>query len=71
VAVAQAAVAAALFYTRFRRLLVNPNALIMTKEQVITSLQDLPNSFEPEQLIERIIALQKMEEGLNQVKPNG
>ncbi|MFC6222865.1 hypothetical protein ACFP2F_06390 [Hymenobacter artigasi] len=40
----------------------------MTKEQVITSLQDLPNSFEPEQLIERIIALQKMEEGLNQVK---
>ena len=40
----------------------------MTKEQVITSLQDLPNSFEPEQLIERIIALQKMEEGLDQVK---
>lgn len=40
----------------------------MTKEQVITSLQDLPNSFEPEQLIERIIALQKMEEGLEQVK---
>ena len=35
-------------------------ALIMTKEQVISSLQDLPNSFEPEQLIERIIALQKM-----------
>ena len=40
----------------------------MTKEQVITSLQDLPNSFEPEQLIERIIALQKMEEGLAQVQ---
>ena len=40
----------------------------MTKEQVIASLQDLPNSFEPEQLIERIIALQKMEEGLEQVK---
>ncbi len=40
----------------------------MTKEQVITSLQDLPDSFEPEQLIERIIALQKMEEGLEQVK---
>lgn len=40
----------------------------MTKEQVITSLQDLPNSFEPEQLIERLIALQKMEEGLDQVK---
>ena len=40
----------------------------MTREQVITSLQDLPNSFEPEQLIERLIALQKMEDGLAQVK---
>ena len=40
----------------------------MTKEQVITSLQDLPDSFEPEQLIERLISLQKMEEGLEQVK---
>ena len=39
----------------------------MTKEQVIASLQDLPEAFEPEQLIERIIALQKMEEGLEQV----
>jgi len=40
----------------------------MTKEQVITSLQELPDSFEPEQLIERIIALQKLEEGLEQIK---
>ena len=40
----------------------------MTKEQVITSLQDLPDSFEPEQLIERLISIQKMEEGLEQVK---
>lgn len=40
----------------------------MTKEQVLCSLQDLPDSFEPEQLIERLIALQKMEEGLAQVK---
>ena len=40
----------------------------MTKEQVITSLQDLPDDFEPEQLIERLISLQKMEEGLEQVK---
>ena len=36
----------------------------MTKDQVVASLQDLPNAFESEQLIERIIALQKMEEGL-------
>jgi predicted transcriptional regulator len=40
----------------------------MTKEQVISSLQELPDSFEPEQLIERIIALQKLEEGLEQIK---
>ena len=40
----------------------------MTKEQVIVTLQELPDSFEPEQLIERIISLQKMEEGLEQVK---
>ena len=40
----------------------------MTKQQVITSLQDLPDSFEPEQLIERLISLQKMEERLEQVE---
>jgi predicted transcriptional regulator len=40
----------------------------MTKEQVITSLQELPDSFELEQFIERLIALRKMEEGLAQVK---
>jgi len=40
----------------------------MTKEQVLSSLQELPGSFEPEQLIERIIALQKLEEGLVQIK---
>ncbi len=40
----------------------------MTKEQVLHSLQELPDSFEPEQLIERLIALQQMEEGLAQAK---
>lgn len=40
----------------------------MTKEQVMTSLQELPDSFEAEQLIERLIALQKMDEGLEQVR---
>ncbi len=39
----------------------------MTKEQVIISVHELPEFFEPEQLIERIIALQKMEEGLEQI----
>jgi predicted transcriptional regulator len=40
----------------------------MTKTQLLNSLQDLPESFEPEQLIERLIALQKMEEGMEQAK---
>lgn len=40
----------------------------MTKEQVVFSLQELPESFELEQLIERLISLQKMEEGLEQVR---
>ena len=40
----------------------------MTKEQVIISMQELPGSFEPEQLIERLIALQNMEDGLEQIK---
>ncbi len=40
----------------------------MTKAQVITSLQELPDDFEPEQLIERLLSLQKMEDGLEQLK---
>ncbi len=40
----------------------------MTKAQVMTSLQELPDDFEPEQLIERLISLQKMAEGLEQFK---
>ncbi|MDO7875429.1 hypothetical protein Q5H93_11865 [Hymenobacter sp. ASUV-10] len=40
----------------------------MTKTQLLNSLQDLPDSFEPEQLIERLIALQKMEEAVEQAK---
>ena len=40
----------------------------MTKEQLLSSIQDLPDSFDPEQLIERIIALQKVEEGLEQIR---
>jgi len=40
----------------------------MTKEQVIYSLEELPNEFDSERLIERIIALDKMQEELEQVK---
>jgi len=36
----------------------------MTKSQVIHSLAELPEDFHAEQLIERLNALQKMEEGL-------
>jgi len=38
------------------------------KDQAINFLQVLPDSFEPEQLIESIILLQKMAEGVEQVK---
>ena len=40
----------------------------MTKEQVITTLDELPNAFEADQLIERLVALRNMEEGLEQVR---
>jgi len=40
----------------------------MTKNQVFATLQELPDTFEPEQLIERLLSLQRMEEGLDQVR---
>ena len=40
----------------------------MTKSQVIHSLAELLEEFHAEQLIERLIALQKMEEGLQQIE---
>lgn len=40
----------------------------MTKAQVITSLQELPDDFEPKQLSEPLLSLQKMEDGLEQLK---
>lgn len=38
----------------------------MTKEQVITSLQDLPDSFELEDLFERLLLIKRIEEGIRQ-----
>ena len=38
----------------------------MTKEQVITSLKDLPDSFELEDLFERLSLIKRIEEGLRQ-----
>jgi hypothetical protein len=40
----------------------------MTKEQVLICLEALPDSFEPERLIDRLIALMHLEEGLEQVR---
>ncbi|MGI4867375.1 MAG: hypothetical protein ACRYFZ_25880 [Janthinobacterium lividum] len=40
----------------------------MTKEQVLIALQALPDPFEPEQFIERLIALRDLDEGLEQIK---
>jgi predicted transcriptional regulator len=38
----------------------------MTKEQVITSLRDLPDDFELEDLFERLVFIKRVEEGLRQ-----
>ena len=40
----------------------------MTKEIVLSSLNELPEKFPLETLIERLIALQKVEEALEQVR---
>ena len=38
----------------------------MTKKQVITSLQDLPDDFELEDLFERLLLIKRIEEGVRQ-----
>ncbi len=38
----------------------------MTKEQVITSLQELPDDFVLEDLIERLVFIARVEEGIRQ-----
>lgn len=54
------------FRAAMRKLLMNHSAPIMTKEQVIISLQDLPNSFELEDLFERLLLIKRIEEGIRQ-----
>lgn len=39
---------------------------MLTKDLVITSLQDLPEEFELDELIERLIFLQKIKTGMEQ-----
>lgn len=39
---------------------------MLTKDLVITSLQDLPEEFELDELIERLIFLQKIKTGMQQ-----
>ena len=41
---------------------------VMTKEKIVETVQQLPSDFQLEDLIERLIALQNMEDGLEQVK---
>ena len=41
---------------------------MMRKEKVIGIVNDLPNEFEAEQLIEKLLFIEKVEEGLLQVK---
>ena len=40
----------------------------MTKEAVLSSLKELPETFPVEELIERLIFLQRVEEGIQQSK---
>jgi|APCry4251928276_1046603.scaffolds.fasta_scaffold56445_1 predicted transcriptional regulator len=40
---------------------------MLTKDLVYTSLQDLPDEFELDELIERLILVQKIKTGLGQI----
>lgn len=40
----------------------------MRRAEVIHTIQEMPDEFSAEELIERILLLQKIEEGLDQVK---
>lgn len=39
---------------------------MLTKKQVLESIKELPESFSVDELIDRVILLQKIEEGLEQ-----
>ena len=41
---------------------------MLTKEKVLQSIQDLPNEFSLDDLVEKLILLEKIELGLQQVK---
>lgn len=41
---------------------------MLTKEKVIQSLQNLPNEFSLDEIVEKLILLEKIEIGLTQVK---
>ena len=41
---------------------------MLTKEKVISSLQDMPDRFSMDELIDKLILLQKIETGLEQSK---
>lgn len=44
--------------------------IIMTKEKVLVALKELPERFDVEELIERLIFLQQIDEGLAQSDSN-
>jgi len=44
---------------------------MLTKKQVVTVLKDMPNIFETEQLFDKLISLNKIEEGRWQIKDRG
>ncbi len=42
----------------------------MTKQKVVEAVKELPPEFELEDLIERLILIEKVEKGLQQIKQN-
>ena len=47
---------------------INKNNNMLTKEKVLQSIRDLPNEFSLDDLVEKLILLEKIELGLQQVK---
>jgi len=41
---------------------------MLTKEKVLQSIKDLPNEFSLDEIVEKLILLEKIEVGLQQVK---
>ncbi len=46
------------------------NLNVMTRQSVIQTISDMPNNFELEDLVERLVLVEKIEKGRDDVKNN-